>query len=87
MGRKTVAVVVPVVKTRKGGLAAGEPVTCQSADHARRQAVRTASRCAGAVAFTRSGDPELDEYDDPVLLEVHGQVPAQILTQIVPMPF
>ena len=87
MGRRTVAVVVPVVMTRKGALAAGEPMTCLSADDACRQAVRTASRCAGAIAFTRSGDPELDEFDAPVLLEVYGQVPTQILTQIVPMPF
>ncbi|SOR27177.1 conserved protein of unknown function [Methylorubrum extorquens] len=62
-------------------------MACSSADDACRQAARTASRCAGAVALARSGDPDLDEFDDPVLLEVHGQVPTQILTQIVPMPF
>lgn len=87
MGRRTVAVVVPVIQTRKGERAAGEAMKCGSPDDARRRAASAASRCGGAVAFTRTGDPEMDEFDDPVLLEVCGTVPAEILAEIVPMPF
>jgi len=31
---------------------------------------------AGAVAFSRSGDPNLGEFDDAVILKTFGQVPG-----------
>lgn len=30
---------------------------------------------AGAVAFSRSGDPNLGEFEDAVILKTFGQVP------------
>ena len=40
-----------------------------------RQALASDKANAGAVAFSRSGDPHLGEFDDAVILKTFGEVP------------
>lgn len=59
------------------GLAPGQAVECPSGAAAvrRAQAMSCDKANAGAVAFSRSGDPNLGEFDDAVILKTFGQVP------------
>jgi hypothetical protein len=61
----------------EGGLAPGEAVECPNGAAAirRAQAMAFNKENAGAVAFSRSGDLNLGEFDDAVILETFGQVP------------
>lgn len=60
-----------------GGLAPGEAAECPNSAAAIRgvQAMAANSSNAGAVAFSRSGDPNLGEFEDAVILKTFGQVP------------
>ena len=59
------------------GLAPGDAVECPSGPAAIRRAEALASdkANAGAVAFSRSGDPNLGEFEDAVILKSFGEVP------------
>ncbi len=35
-----------------------------------------AAKSAGAVAFSRTGDPASDEFDNAVVIEQFGEVPS-----------
>lgn len=61
----------------EGGLAPGQAVECPSGAAAVRRAQAMASNedNAGAVAFSRNGDPNIGEFDDAVILKTFGQVP------------
>jgi len=61
----------------EGGLAPGPAVECMSGAAAIRRAEAMASNQAnaGAVAFSRSGDLNLGEFEDAVILKTFGQVP------------
>lgn len=61
----------------EGGLAPGEAVECPHGAAAIRRAQVMASNPAnaGAVAFSRSGDRNLGEFEDAVILKTFGQVP------------
>lgn len=55
-----------------------EPVQAQNRDHA----IRTARRLAeegGAVAFSRTGDPDTGEFADALILGIYGEVPAEFM--------
>lgn len=62
------------------GLAPGEAVECPNGTAAiRRAEAMSANRAnAGAVAFSRSGDPNLGEFDDAVILKTFGEVPDDL---------
>jgi len=66
----------------EGGLAPGEAVECPHGAAAIRRAYAMAfdKRNAGAVAFSRSGDLDLGEYEDAVVLQTFGQVPDDFAT-------
>jgi hypothetical protein len=59
------------------GLTPGEAAECPNGAAAIRRAQAMASNeaNAGAVAFSRSGDPNLGDFDDAVILKTFGQVP------------
>lgn len=59
------------------GLAPGEAVECPNSTAAIRRAQAMASNeaIAGAVAFSRNGDPNLGEFEDAVILKTFGEVP------------
>ena len=58
----------------EGGLAPGECPNGAAAIR-RAQAMSFNEANAGAVAFSRSGDPNIGEFDDAVILKTFGQVP------------
>jgi hypothetical protein len=66
----------------EGGLAPGQAVECPSGAAAvrRAQAMALDKTYAGAVAFSRSGDPNLGEFEDAVILKTFGQVPDDFRT-------
>lgn len=61
----------------EGGLAPGEAMECPNGASAIRRAQTMAfnKSNAGAVAFSRSGDPNLGEFEDAVILKTFGEVP------------
>jgi hypothetical protein len=69
-------VALPFTAT-EGGLAPGQAVECPSGAAAvrRAQAMSCDKSNAGAVAFSRSGDPNLGEFEDAVILKSFGEVP------------
>jgi hypothetical protein len=59
------------------GLAPGQAVECptEAAAIRRAEAMSRHAAIAGAVAFSRSGDPNLGEFEDAVILQTFGDVP------------
>ena len=62
------------------GVAAGEAVECLSANAAvmRAEALSRKPGCAGAVAFSRSGDPATGEFGDATVIRKFGDVPNDL---------
>ncbi len=81
MSRLTYYVVLPFFRTTDDELVADEPIEVSDASRARRQAERVARAKAGAVAFSRTGDPTTGEFEDAVILGTYGEVPDD-LTEI-----
>jgi hypothetical protein len=67
-----------------GGLAPAEAVECHNGPAAIRRAESMSrdERYAGAVAFSRSGDPNIGEFDDAVILQCFGEVPEDIAASL-----
>jgi hypothetical protein len=61
----------------EGGLAPGQAIECPNGVAAirRAQAMSIHESNAGAVAFSRTGDPNIGEFDDAVILKTFGEVP------------
>jgi hypothetical protein len=74
MASLTYFVAVPFERTAEGELAAGEAREAQSESAAMRLAAALASTKAGAVAFSRTGDPATGEFADAVILARYGEV-------------
>jgi hypothetical protein len=53
------------------------PIVAQTASEALRRAERLAKERGGAIAFSRSGDPDFGEFDEPVILGRFGDVPKE----------
>jgi len=70
-------VALPFTRLAEGGLAPGQPIECPHASAAIRRAETIArdARNAGAVAFSRQGNPDVGEFDDAVILKAFGEVP------------
>jgi hypothetical protein len=62
------------------GVAAGEAVECLSANAAvmRAEALSRKPGCAGAVAFSRTGDPSTGDFGDAKLIRKFGDVPDDL---------
>jgi hypothetical protein len=59
-------------------LKATAPITCRSAEGARRTAERLALNNAGVVAFSMTSDSDTGDYDDqPTVFFRAGQLPAE----------
>ena len=61
-----------------GDLVAMDPAECQSSTQAISRARSLAAKKAGAVAFSRTGDPNIGEFSDAVVLFSAGDVPDEI---------
>ena len=75
----TYYVALPFVRS-DDGLAPGTAQECQSAAAAVRRADAMSRHPvnAGAVAFKRSGDPNIGEFSDAVVLKTFGEVPDDL---------
>jgi hypothetical protein len=73
----TYYVALPFVRLENGSLAPGQAVECphSSAAIRRADAMSRSDINAGAVAFSRSGTPELGDFEDAVVLKSFGDVP------------
>jgi hypothetical protein len=60
------------------GVAAGEAVECLSANAAVMRAETLKPGCAGAIAFSRTGDPATGEFGDAKLIGKFGDVPDDL---------
>ncbi len=76
MDKVTYYVALPFVRTEDGELVAGEAQERQTAGAAVREAQRMALTSPGAVAFSRTGDPAIGEFDEAVILQRFGEVPS-----------
>jgi hypothetical protein len=59
------------------GLAPADAVECptEAAAIRRAEGMSRNAATAGAVAFSRSGDPNLSEFEDAMILKTFGDVP------------
>jgi hypothetical protein len=75
----TYYVALPFIRTEDGG-APGEGQECQSEGAAirRAEAMSRDPVNVGAVAFKRSGDPNIGEFSDAVVLKKFGDVPNDL---------
>ena len=77
----TFHVVVPFDRNAEGELTAGEAKESPSAASAERQARVAAQAHAGAVAFSRTGDPSMGDFQDAVVLAQFGDVDLNALSE------
>ena len=76
MAAVTYFVALPFVRGEDGDLVAGEAQDKQTASAAVRAAEAMARTAAGAVAFSRTGDPATGEFADAVVIRQFGEVPS-----------
>lgn len=76
MAAVTYHVVLAFMRSAEGDIVATEPKEAQSADQAIRIAARLAAdeQHCGAIAFSRTGDPAVGEFEDAVILKAIGEV-------------
>lgn len=78
MADVTYYVVLPFVRDDDGELVAEEGVEAPSAFSAQRRAQGMLGKKAGAIAFSRTGDPTIGEFQDAVILGRYGEVPSDL---------
>ena len=78
MRRITKFGVLPIFRGLGGKLTPLRVLDAPSAKEARRKADMLASVVGGAVMFSRSGDPVLQQWDETVILGYSGDVPEGI---------
>lgn len=74
----TYFVVLPIVRNEDGDLVAEDGQEAPTAFAAQRRAQAMVGRKAGAVAFSRTGDPAVGEFDDAVILGRYGEAPDDL---------
>jgi hypothetical protein len=77
----TYYVALAFARSEEGDIVACEPKEAQSADQAVRiaRALAAAEGHCGAVAFSRTGDPALGDFDDAVILKTVCDVDEGLL--------
>ncbi|MCW6506891.1 hypothetical protein M8523_02505 [Hyphomicrobiales bacterium BP6-180914] len=81
MTNVTYYVVVPFLRDEDGMLSPGEAKEALNSEAARRraQAVATATGNVGAIAFSRTGDPDSGDFAEGVVLASFGEVDPDAL--------
>lgn len=81
MAAVTYFVALAFTRSEDGDIIACEPKEAQSADQAIRMANSLAAMDAhcGAIAFSRTGDPAVGEFDDAVVLKTVGDVDGGVV--------
>ena len=78
MPHLTYFAVIPFARDANGDFLAEAAIEVRSADEARSAASRMEGQGKGAIAFARTGDPQLGEWDDAVILGRYGDVPNDL---------
>jgi hypothetical protein len=79
MAQETVYIVQSFRAGRGTHLVADPSVACKSELTARRTAERLAQSKIGVIAWSRTGDAELGDFDEePVILFRAGRIPAEL---------
>ena len=80
MPQMTYYVVQPFIRGEDGDLIAAEATEAPASNAAkyRAQAASTAGNHVGAIAFSRTGDPQLGDFDSAVVLGRYGETPEDI---------
>jgi hypothetical protein len=73
MNEITYFVALPFARTDDGELVVGDAVECANAGRERLSRLN-----AGAVAFSRSGDPSLGEFNDANIIKQFGELPPDL---------
>lgn len=73
MGSMTYHVALPYLRDENGAVIPGTPKECSTPAHAVATARRLAANGAGAVAFSRTGDPSTGEFSDAVVIATFGE--------------
>jgi hypothetical protein len=84
MGTMTYYVALAFRKTEDDGgdIVAGDPKEARSSEQAIRMARSLAAKegHCGAIAFARTGDPALGDFEDAVILKTVGEVDIGLLS-------
>jgi hypothetical protein len=80
MPQITYYVVQPFIRDEEGDLVAGKATEAPASNAAkyRAQAASTAGNHVGAIAFSRTGDPKLGDFDNAVVLGRYGETPEDM---------
>jgi hypothetical protein len=70
--------VLPFSRTEDGDFLAEAAIEVRSSAQARATAARMEGDGKGAIAFSKTGDPQLGEWDDAVILGRYGDVPDDL---------
>jgi hypothetical protein len=79
MSNVTYYVSMGFTRNEEGDLVALDPVESHSPSVAISTARSLAAKNAGAVAFSRTGDPDVGEFADAKVLWQAGEIPADLL--------
>ena len=74
----TYYVAIPFIPDHEGNLSPGEAVESPSPNAAVRKALSLAEKHGGAIAFQRTGEPEVGEFKDAVILGTFGKTPDDL---------
>lgn len=77
MASHTYYAVQPFARAGQGRISVLQPIVVQSQAEAVRKAERVAVEKGGAIAFSRTGDEDIGDYDDPIVLGRFGDVPRE----------
>ena len=82
MALMTYYVALAFTRSESGDIVACEPKEARSLNQAIRMAdaLATTEGHCGAIAFLRTGDPALGEFEDAVILKAVGEVDSGLLT-------
>ena len=81
MAAVTYCVVLPFVRDDETGELVAEEGQEVPSEHAALSRARAMiGRKTGAVAFKRTGDPALGDFDDAVILGRYGETPADLVS-------
>ncbi len=82
MTTMTYYVALAFARSEGGDIVACEPREARSSDQAIRMAgsLAAAEGHCGAIAFSRTGDPALGDFDDAVILKTVGEVDSGLLS-------
>lgn len=77
MASTTYYAVQPFENARGGRSKVLQPIVTQSGQEAIRKAERIAKEKGGAIAFSRTGDDDIGDFDEPQILGRFGDVPRE----------